>query len=197
MKKILSVILALCMAFGLAACGAAPAAEVPAGKPSPLPAGQGGQTGGGSGSSQAFTASFFLSGPSVKEGAQYPSEDGFQNKDGSFDWEAYSKAQDLWYKEQGARAEAGAAVREKLYPYFEHMIPALCEGCKEKNFAASPSNIFIALAMLAEITGGQSRQQILDLLGAPDIETLRMTAAALWRGNYIDDGAVKSLMANS
>ncbi len=197
MKKILSVMLALCMAFGLAACGAAPAAELPAGKPSPLPSGQGGQTGGGSGPAQAFTASFFLSGPSVKEGAQYPSEEDHQNKDGSFDWESYSKAQDLWYKEQNARAEAGAAVREKLYPYFENIIPALCEGCTEKNFAASPSNIFIALAMLAEITDGQSRQQILDAIGMPDIEAARECAAALWQANYIDDGIIKSLPSAS
>ena len=51
--------------------------------------------------------------------------------------------------------------------------------------------------MLAETTGGSSRQQLLDLMGADSIESLRALAKALWRDSYRDDGIVTSVLANS
>ena len=51
--------------------------------------------------------------------------------------------------------------------------------------------------MMAEITDGNSREQILEVLGVEDIETLRMKASALWNANYCDDGAVTSILASS
>ena len=47
----------------------------------------------------------------------------------------------------------------------------------------------MALAMLAELTDGNSRQQVLDLLDVPDLETLRTRATALWQSHYVNDGA--------
>ena len=55
----------------------------------------------------------------------------------------------------------------------------------------------MALAMLAETTGGNSRQQILNLLGADSIEDLRTQAGHVWNAQYCDDGQSTSLMANS
>ncbi len=66
-----------------------------------------------------------------------------------------------------------------------------------KNKAVSPLNIYMALSVLAETCDGNSRQQILSALGVGDIEQLRETASALWRKNYFDDGASKSVIANS
>lgn len=51
--------------------------------------------------------------------------------------------------------------------------------------------------MLAETTGGDSRQQILDLLQADSIEALRDRVTALWKDSYQDDGAATSILANS
>ena len=51
--------------------------------------------------------------------------------------------------------------------------------------------------MLAETTGGESRQQILDLLGSESITELRNNAGVLWNANYCDDGTVTSLLASS
>jgi len=58
-------------------------------------------------------------------------------------------------------------------------------------------NIYMALAMLSETTDGQSRQQILDLIGADNIETLRTQAQQVWEGHYNDDGLSTSILANS
>jgi serine protease inhibitor len=55
----------------------------------------------------------------------------------------------------------------------------------------------MALAMLAEITDGESRGQILTLLNAESIEALRTQANAVWNANYNDDGSVTSILASS
>ncbi len=59
-------------------------------------------------------------------------------------------------------------------------------GGSQKNSAFSPFCAYTALAMLAEVTGGETRDQILGLLGAPDIETLRQMTAGLTDSNYRD-----------
>jgi len=55
----------------------------------------------------------------------------------------------------------------------------------------------MAMAMLAETTGGNSRQQILDLFGVNSIEELRTQADHVWNAHYCDDGRSTILMANS
>ena len=55
----------------------------------------------------------------------------------------------------------------------------------------------MALAMLAELTDGNSRQQVLDLLDVPDLETLRTRATALWQSHYMNDGATTCILASS
>ena len=55
----------------------------------------------------------------------------------------------------------------------------------------------MALAMLAEITDGSSRQQILDLLGAESLDALRQQAGAIWRASFQNDGVTASVLASS
>lgn len=61
----------------------------------------------------------------------------------------------------------------------------------------SPLNAYITLALLAELTAGESRGQILSLLEAEDVEVLRTEAAALWRANVWEGRDGTSLLANS
>ena len=44
---------------------------------------------------------------------------------------------------------------------------------EDENTVCSPINLYIAFAMLAETSDGNTRQQILDMLGAQDMDTLR------------------------
>jgi serine protease inhibitor len=55
----------------------------------------------------------------------------------------------------------------------------------------------MAMAMLAETTDGNSRQQILDLFGVDTIEQLRQQAGNVWNAHYSDDGETTLLLANS
>ena len=76
-------------------------------------------------------------------------------------------------------------------------LPALLSGADGKNAVCSPVNVYMALSMLAEVTDGDTRAQILSLLGADSIESLRKTAGNVWAANYQNDGAVTSILADS
>ena len=55
----------------------------------------------------------------------------------------------------------------------------------------------MAIAMLAELTDGESRQQLLDVLGSDGIDSLRSQANDVWNAQYRDDGATVMRLANS
>ncbi len=61
----------------------------------------------------------------------------------------------------------------------------------------SPLNSYMALAMLAECTGGESREEILQLLGADSIETLRKQASSIYLANSLYTHEAKSVLSNS
>ena len=61
----------------------------------------------------------------------------------------------------------------------------------------SPLNSYMALAMLAECTGGESRAEILQLLGADSIEALRKQASSIYLANSLYTHEAKSVLANS
>ena len=65
------------------------------------------------------------------------------------------------------------------------------------NLIYSPANLYLALCMLSEITAGDSRAQVLDLLGLQTIEEARQAANQLWRNLYRDGETDKTLLANS
>ena len=65
------------------------------------------------------------------------------------------------------------------------------------NRVYSPLNSYMALAMLAECTGGESRAEILQLLGADSIETLRKQASSIYLANSLYTHEAKSVLANS
>lgn len=67
----------------------------------------------------------------------------------------------------------------------------------EKNSVCSPLNLYLSLGMLAEVTDGATRAQLLALLGQTDLESLRREVGKIWNANYQDSGAYKSVLANS
>ena len=119
--------------------------------------------------------------------AEYPERAAFP-KDG----EPY----DSWWDDAQARQELMEEYRGALDGFLTGSIPEFLAGDGE-NKVYSPLNVYLALGMLAEITDGQSRQQILDAMGADSIDTLRTRVHALWNANYRDDGQTTSLLAGS
>ena len=131
------------------------------------------------------------------EMAPYPlEEDYYDEATGEVDYEAYDQAYDAWWESRKALSqEAGYA--NGLDSFFQKSIPVFLSGKEGENAAYSPVNAYMALAMLGEVTGGSSRQQILDLLGCGSIEQSREQANAVWKGQYQDDQVSATILANS
>ncbi len=86
---------------------------------------------------------------------------------------------------------------EGLDGFFKKSTQEILTDRKGENRVYSPVSLYLALGMLAETTDGNSRKQILDLLGYDSVEELRTQAHAVWNLNFCDDGLSKSLIASS
>ena len=76
-----------------------------------------------------------------------------------------------WLNDRVARAACSKQYQGALDGFLATTIPQLLAGHVGENRMYSPLSLYMSLAMLAEITDGESREQVLDLLGAPDLET--------------------------
>ena len=131
-----------------------------------------------------------VAGPYYPEMVQMPNYSEYNN-----DYAAYSDAYQLWYQDQKAQYDQPKGYADSLTGFFADTMAQFLEG--NENKAYSPLNVYMALAMLAETAGGNSRQQLLDLLGLDTIEQLRQQASLVWNAHYSNDGKTTLLMANS
>ena len=86
-------------------------------------------------------------------------------------------------------------LNNRLKTYYSSVMGKLL--AYDENTVCSPLNTYLAFSMLAEVSDGNTRQQILDMLGVADIETLRKNVSDLYMGNYVDTPVLKSIPANS
>ena len=136
------------------------------------------------------TNAFALAEATYPESAPYPNE-------AKYSGAKYEAAYDAWSADRRARNTAASSVDGALDDYVRAALPALLSGADGKNAVCSPVNVYMALSMLAEVTDGDTRAQILSLLGADSMESLRKTAGNVWAANYQNDGAVTSILADS
>lgn len=118
-------------------------------------------------------------------------------KDGELDFDAYDQAYEAWCTDREMRLNQDDGWNDGMDAFYLATAGEYLSGAGTENRVYSPLNVYLALAMLAECTGGESRQQILDLLGAQSIEGLRKKASALWESTYCDDGLTTSILASS
>lgn len=176
MKKFLAILLAAACAFSLAACAAAPDSTDVSNTPN-TPDSPAAEEHASEPSTTQLAAPVEVSMP------QYPRE---VNND---DWDAWWES----YQEKTADMTDPAAMTH----WFTTSIPALMQNAGNENRVCSPLNIYMALSMLAAVTDGETRQQILDALGAESLDALQKQTAQLWTENSWDDGVVTSVLANS
>ena len=101
-----------------------------------------------------------------------------------------------WLETYRKKTAVSAAYQTELRGYYRNLLPKILSG-EDGNTVCSPLNIYMALAMLAEVSDGDTRKQVLDVLAATDVESLRNRISALWDSNYIDTPLVKCLLADS
>ena len=128
--------------------------------------------------------------PYLLSNVQYP-------KVAAYPAEYEEKAYDLWWDQQRALRDQPEGYADTLEQYWGNLLCKLMEDSGKENFACSPVNIYMALAMLAETTGGESRQQLLTLLNADSIEDLRTQAGYVWKAHYNNDGLSTCILSNS
>lgn len=132
------------------------------------------------------------------EMAPYPDEREYINtRTGEFDDEGFQEVYGAWRSGKAALNELPEADGTAMGTFTEQSVRQFLSGSGDENRICSPVNLYVALAMLAETTGGESRQQILSLLDADGTEELEKRAGNLWKLCYSNDGAVTSLLANS
>ena len=122
---------------------------------------------------------------------QRPDLDDYQDRD---QWRA-----DLakWEAEQKFLSSTTRETVDALAPFFTNGSTQFLSTQGSENLLWSPINAYIGLSMVAELTDGASRQQILDLFGARDMDALRQQVGAIWESAYNDNGHEISQLANS
>lgn len=106
------------------------------------------------------------------------------------------KAYDAWWESVKAQRRDLGNI-SSLQAFFRNSSSVFLSVTKGQNKVYSPLNVYMALSMLAQLTDGESRSQILTLLGSDDMDALRKQASDVWNANYRDDGALTSILASS
>ena len=104
---------------------------------------------------------------------------------------------DAWEKARSALRNQPKGYQNGFNDFFLSSTDVFLNKNATDNQAYSPLSLFMALGMSAEITDGNSRQQILDALHQSNIKTLRSHSKSIWQANYADDGLTKCVLANS
>ena len=110
-----------------------------------------------------------------------------------FDEETYDRI----YAESRERMEYANQMSDLDMSFYREALQVMIKGAEGSNPLCSPANMYLALAILAESSGGETQKQILDALHVSDLETLRKQTKALVLSNYVDDGLMNSHFANS
>ena len=112
------------------------------------------------------------------------------------DMEAYEKDYTAWFESKKALDPGISGLPEELRDFFEKSTIQILSGCRE-NRNYSPMSLYMALSMLAEAAEGDTRSQLLEVLGSSDMDSLREMSRNLWLANYSDDKMTESILSNS
>lgn len=110
---------------------------------------------------------------------------------------ANGDAHSEWWEDYIEKVHNSQTVQAGMEQYYELIQKELLSDATDHNAVCSPLNIYIALSMLAEVTDGNTRKQILDVLNVKDMDVLNKRIKAIWDANYVDTPALKSILANS
>lgn len=111
--------------------------------------------------------------------------------------EAYDKYQDALAALRGKTPELTEAHWKALNAFAARSTPLVLPEGTGKNAVYSPLSLWSALSMLAQCAGGDSRQQVLEAIGADSVDLLQEQVSQIWRSLYTDDGQNALILANS
>ena len=135
--------------------------------------------------------------------AEYPVYPAFVNPEdyfgagGVWDSQAYDKAEKAAEKALREMGKGGTVDVASLLAFADDTAGRALLSKRGQNGVYSPLSLYAAMAMLAEVCGGESRAQVLDAMGADNLEALRKELHQVWLESYCDNGVVTSRMGNS
>ena len=132
-----------------------------------------------------------LAAAAYPEMPMYPDETAYSDQD------AYEKVYNEWNEARMVLRNQPDGYQDGFDTFFLNSTQTFLNSSEADNVVYSPLSLYMALGMSAEITDGNSRQQILDVLQQSDMKTLRSHARSIWQANYKDDGMAKCILANS
>lgn len=105
-------------------------------------------------------------------------------------------AYDAWWESiRAQRRDLGDTTA--LEAFFARSAQTFLSEEPGENRAYSPLNVYLALSMLAQLTDGDSRGQILTALGSGSMDELQKQANDVWNVSYRDDKMTASILASS
>ncbi len=102
------------------------------------------------------TAGFAIAQAQYPEVIPYPNESDFWKPDGSLNNSFYD-AYDAWWKDMRARQQLDLGDTSPLQTFFARSSQTFLADADGENRVYSPLNVYMALSMLAQLTGGESR----------------------------------------
>ena len=105
--------------------------------------------------------------------------------------------EELWSQSVKAQYDQPEGYADNMTIFFQVMSNHFLKAKHDQNTVFSPLNIYMALAMLTEASGGTSRQQLLHVLCADSIEQVRQQAGHIWNAHYQNDSVTTLLLGNS
>ena len=189
MKRIIALIITVSLTLSLAGCGNTDTENKKHASDSKT------ESAADSKGSQAQSA-LAISSALYPEMAPYPDQTPYIKDNGDID-DAYYDEYDAWWNDIWERRQLSVDDADNLTPFFTDSIRQFLADSQEQNKVYSPLNVYMALGMLSEVTAGESRNQVLTLLGADNMEELREQVNIIWNANYRNDGATTSILASS
>lgn len=104
---------------------------------------------------------------------------------------------DAWNTERNARNETVKQAKTGLQSFFTAGNSEFLQVSNSENKIWSPVNAYIGLAMTTELTEGETKRQVLDILGVEDTNALREQVSAVWESVYQDNSHEICVLANS
>lgn len=112
------------------------------------------------------------------------------------DRESWLQDLNKWDQERTLRSDTAAQALAQMETFLRQSCMEFLSGTNG-NALYSPINAYIGLAMTAELTAGQTRQQVMNALGVSDLSDLRKQISALWEKVYQDNGNEICTLANA
>lgn len=136
----------------------------------------------------AMAEDALIAAPDYPDMPEYPGQAALFSDDSSA-YDAWRSAVDAQHRD--------ASYAEGLTPFLYRTSQQILSGAQDANRVYSPLSLYMAAAMLTEATAGETRAELLALLGCDDIEALRAQSGDLWNANYRRDGLLDRTLATS